>query len=52
MKHRRGIGVPSLHLPYNIGSLFTRDDAIVTEQRGPFLANSVPREITLKSGYG
>ena len=51
MKRRNGIGVAEFHSPpKNVGSLFTRDDAIMTEKRGPFFANSVPREITLKAG--
>jgi hypothetical protein len=44
MKHWREMRVAALHS--HIGPLFTRDDAIVTEKRGTFLANSLVREIT------
>jgi hypothetical protein len=47
MKRRHGLGVAAFHSPpKNVESLFTRDDAIMAEKRGPFFANSVLREIT------
>ena len=51
MKHWRGMNVAELHSRgKNAGVLFTGDDAIMTEQRGAFLANSLPGEITVKGG--
>jgi hypothetical protein len=35
----------------NVGSLIMGADAIATEKRGPFFANAVLREISLKAGY-
>jgi hypothetical protein len=32
----------------NVGALFMGDNAVVTEQRGPFFADGLLREITLK----
>ena len=52
MKPWHGMRVTPFHSPEkNVGSLFTRDDAIMTEKRGPFFANGTLRETTLKAGY-